>query len=72
MSAGKFIQPISGLLSPVPCRTLGGGDIAVSKLPLPSWSLPSKRGRQRFFCLFVIDGVKVKKSDMVPGIYCHS
>lgn len=72
MSGGKFIQPISGLLSPLPGRTLGGGDTAVSKLPLPSWSLPSKRGGQRFFCLFVIDGIIVKKSVMVSGTYCHS
>lgn len=72
MLGGEFIQSILRLLLPVPGKALGGGDIAVSKQPLPSWSLPSRRGRERVTCLFVIDGIqKVKQSDKVSSILLH-
>lgn len=68
---GEFIPSILRLLLPVPGKALSGGDTAVNKQPLPSWSLPSRGGEQRVSCLFVIDGIKqVKQSDMVSSIYC--
>lgn len=71
MLGGEFIPSILRLLLPVPGKALGGGDTAVNKQPLPSWSLPSRGGEQRVSCLFVIDGIKkVKQSDMVSSIHC--
>lgn len=71
MLGGEFIPSILRLLLPVPGKALGGGDIAVNKQPLPSWSLPSRGGEQRVSSLLVIDGIKqVKPSDMVSSIYC--